>query len=451
MDQLSASLQTAIRDRPTQTIVRTEGSPLVYDTEYTPPESAPDVFDGREVWRGLITTPMDQGSCGSCWAFASTSTLADRFNIQSKGLMHVTLSPAKLILCDWGGTETSVVNPLNDATEVDILDTRSLTSGACFGNSLYEAFRYLYVVGTCTEKCVPYTASLGGKKAVSDFREPADLPLCTAVTGPLRDMCANYYFDQNTGTEGGDPQRYYRAYRFSAIPGTAVDGGSEDRIRKGIYTWGPVATGMQVYPDFYTFDPKTTVYEWDGQGPQVGGHAIEIVGWGSGDGKDYWIVKNSWGVEWGDGGYFKMIRGVNNCQIEANVLVCTPDFFYPRGYSIGEAVSGLETKDISSDRKRIAEDVTIGAGIDEETGYTRRVMARMPWLDLSRPVALRDLPNWSKFVAGRDIVLAHQPVGVRHNNQSAVIYGLVGGVLIVGLLIAVTLLWFRKSDTGYRR
>ena len=44
-------------------------------------------------------------------------------------------------------------------------------------------------------------------------------------------------------------------------------------------------------------------------------HAITVVGYGTDNGQDYWLIKNSWGPNWGEKGFMRMARGVNMCGI----------------------------------------------------------------------------------------------------------------------------------------
>jgi C1A family cysteine protease len=41
-------------------------------------------------------------------------------------------------------------------------------------------------------------------------------------------------------------------------------------------------------------------------------HFITVIGWGTQNGIDYWIIKNSFGKDWGESGYFRLKRGINS-------------------------------------------------------------------------------------------------------------------------------------------
>ena len=52
-------------------------------------------------------------------------------------------------------------------------------------------------------------------------------------------------------------------------------------------------------------------------------HAMMVVGYGTDEKTkmDYWLVKNSWGVKWGEDGYIRMCRNENNnCGIATQAL-----------------------------------------------------------------------------------------------------------------------------------
>ncbi|KAF7268188.1 hypothetical protein GWI33_018650 [Rhynchophorus ferrugineus] len=88
---------------------------------------------------------------------------------------------------------------------------------------------------------------------------------------------------------------------------------SEDAIASLVASKGPV--GVAIYADpIQLYD--SGVYtgfclDWE----FLIDHAVTVVGYGSENGVDYWIVRNSWGADWGESGYFRLQRGVNKCSV----------------------------------------------------------------------------------------------------------------------------------------
>ena len=63
-------------------------------------------------------------------------------------------------------------------------------------------------------------------------------------------------------------------------------------------------------------------------------HVVLVVGWGQlspeEGGTKYWVVKNSWGTNWGIDGYFWIRRGTDECGIESIAAESTPIFKYAK-------------------------------------------------------------------------------------------------------------------------
>ena len=91
----------------------------------------------------------------------------------------------------------------------------------------------------------------------------------------------------------------------------------EEAIMAEIYQNGPVEGAFIVYEDFPTY--KSGVYH-HATGSALGGHAIRVLGWGVENGEKYWLCGNSWNTDWGDQGFFKIRRGVDECGIESEMV-----------------------------------------------------------------------------------------------------------------------------------
>lgn len=80
-------------------------------------------------------------------------------------------------------------------------------------------------------------------------------------------------------------------------------------MKQALADKGPFEATMTVYTDFFYYLEGIYRYTW---GEEEGGHAITIVGYDDNGG--YWIAKNSWGTEWGEGGWFRIAYG--ECGID---------------------------------------------------------------------------------------------------------------------------------------
>ena len=102
-------------------------------------------------------------------------------------------------------------------------------------------------------------------------------------------------------------------------------------IMQEIFTQGPVQAVMEVYTDLLMYGGGVYSLSNLGQGRLVGHHGVRIVGWGeTEDGTRYWTVANSWGLDWGERGHFRIRRGEDECRIESFVFAAWPGVERPR-------------------------------------------------------------------------------------------------------------------------
>ncbi|XP_065074773.1 cathepsin B-like [Ochlerotatus camptorhynchus] len=253
----------------------------IYDDDFILPKK----FDARQKWPQCASLNIirTQGCCGSCWAVSAASVMTDRWCIHSKGKEHFHFGAYDLISCCDG-------------------------CGAGCGPGL-PGPTWMYWVKRGVSSGGPYNSNQG----CHSYPMPAECPSNhERLEAPdCSDMCQQGY----NVTESWKDRRYGRvAYSVPA---------NEGKIMEEIYINGPVQAVMEVYADLVDYTDGVYRHKTGGL---KNGHGVKLIGWGVEDGTKYWLVANSWGVDRGDDGFFKIVRGENHCKIEENVHAGLPSY-----------------------------------------------------------------------------------------------------------------------------
>lgn len=104
---------------------------------------------------------------------------------------------------------------------------------------------------------------------------------------------------------------------------------NEELMKINLVKNGPLSVAFEVYSDFFHY--KGGVYVHTGLQEkfnpfEITNHAVLLVGYGvdAATGVKFWTVKNSWGTQWGEDGYFRIRRGTDECSIESIAVQSFP-------------------------------------------------------------------------------------------------------------------------------
>ena len=153
---------------------------------------------------------------------------------------------------------------------------------------------------------------------------------CSGATlTQIREIFSNYY--QATGIPiescfpytAADSDCSYKCSNWQSVVWKTKSYVDSQSIKETLIESGPVEVGMEVYSDFFSYSGG--IYRHV-SGSLKGYHAVTIVGFGVYDGQDYWIVKNSWGENWGEEGYFRIFTG--ECGIDSWFALTAVEPYY---------------------------------------------------------------------------------------------------------------------------
>ncbi|RNA25732.1 cathepsin L1-like [Brachionus plicatilis] len=203
----------------------------------------------------------DQLDCGSCWAFSSATMISAQLWIKKR--KNVPISPQDFIDC-----------------------STYLSTKGCDGGSPANALEFTILNGSSTSDVYQYR------------NQQESCRVFVREQNPLYKITSFYKLDEN-----------------------------HDALKQAVALLGPVSVSINSEDGFQSY--KSGIYD----GIDAGrlecsindiNHAVTVVGYGTDKttNTDYWLIKNTWGSDWGESGYVRMLRTKDNlCGIYKYMFV----------------------------------------------------------------------------------------------------------------------------------
>jgi len=209
------------------------------------------------VTAGAVGAVKNQGSCGSCWAFSTIGAIESAYEIKY-GTSSI-FSEQYLVSCD---------NRKNGGSDM-----------GCNGGLMDSAFEWSETYGVVTDASYPYTS--GDKGDTGDCKSTGT-KVAAAAPKSFTDV-----------TPKSDTAMMSALDKQPVAIAIEADQAAFQLYKSGVFT---AACGDSL------------------------DHGVLAVGYGTESGTDYYLVRNSWGADWGEDGYIKLERGVSQKTGQCGML-----------------------------------------------------------------------------------------------------------------------------------
>lgn len=234
-----------------------------------------------------------------------TRTVSTKYPQNSKQSLLKKFAPES---CDW--REKGVVSPIKDQG----------ACGSCWAFSAIATSESAYAITT-------------GQLLQFSEQNLIDCGAGDGCSGGWPEDACNYVIEKQGGQFNSEND-----YPYRALPGDdclfdeskkigkitsiiKVEIADEDDLKEKVGNYGVAAIVIAANNIPFQMYSGGILDDEDCAGTYLS-HAVNAVGYGAENGIDYWIVRNSWGPDWGEDGYVRMIRNKHNlCGVATRCIV----------------------------------------------------------------------------------------------------------------------------------